>query len=158
VVLSLSAWCRQVKGHRVDLLRVPAKGHDEGVPLRWPRTSPERVAAVLAVDPLGGVADGGCTQFEGEMFRRTPEEIRERAQELDDMVLRGAGTEADALESFRLVWRAYFPSWDAAPQMLPLRLSVAGYAATWPPCWRSSPGIGGPAGDRRARRLRRRSG
>jgi pimeloyl-ACP methyl ester carboxylesterase len=94
-------------------------------------TAPQRVAGVLALDPLGGVGDGGSQDFEAEMFRRTPEDVRQRAQELDERAMRGEGSEADALESLRLVWPAYFPSWSAAPRMPPIRLSVAGYAETW---------------------------
>jgi hypothetical protein len=47
------------------------------------------------------------------------------------LVVDAFGSEADALESLRLVWPAYFPSWDASPRMPPVRLSVAGYAETW---------------------------
>ena len=108
-------------------------GHSWGghLALHLAVAAPERVAGVLAVDPLGGVEDGGSQEFEAEMFRRTPDDVRQRAQLLDEMAMRGEGSEADALESLRLVWPAYFPSWDAAPPMPPMRLSVVGYAQTW---------------------------
>jgi pimeloyl-ACP methyl ester carboxylesterase len=130
-------------------------GHSWGghLALHLAVAAPERVAGVLAVDPLGGVGDGGSQQFEAEMFRRTPDDVRQRAQELDELAMRGEGTEADALESLRLVWPAYFPSWDTAPQMPPTRLSVAGYAETWasvlnelPRLEAALPGIGVPVG------------
>ena len=112
--------------------RAVVVGHSWGghLGLHLAVTAPERVSGVLAVDPLGGVGDGGSQEFEAEIFRRTPQDVRQRAQELDETAMRGQGSEADALESLRLVWPAYFPSWDAAPSMPPIRLSVAGYAET----------------------------
>jgi pimeloyl-ACP methyl ester carboxylesterase len=89
---------------------------------------PDRLLGVLCVDPLGGVGDGGGAAFEAEMARRTPEAIRARAAELDEAALRGEGTEADAMESLRLVWPAYYPAWDAAPPMPDVHLSVEAYA------------------------------
>ena len=108
-------------------------GHSWGghLALHLAVAAPDRVAGVLAVDPLGGVGDGGSQAFEAEIFRRTPEDVQARAQELDEMAMRGEGSGADALESLHLVWPAYFPSWDAAPPMPAVRLSVAGYAETW---------------------------
>ena len=91
---------------------------------------PERCTAVLAVDPLGATADGGAAAFEAEMLRRTPDDVRQRAAELDERAMRGEGTEEDAIESMRLVWPAYFPTWDAAPPMPPMRISVPCYAGT----------------------------
>jgi pimeloyl-ACP methyl ester carboxylesterase len=122
--------------HVLDALgwdRAVVVGHSWGghLALHLAVAAPERVAAVLAVDPLGGVGDGGAQQFETEMFRRTPEDVRSRAQELDEMAMRGEGSEADALEGLRLVWPAYFPEWEAAPQMPPIRLAIASYAETW---------------------------
>ena len=107
-------------------------GHSWGghLALHLAVAAPERVSAVLAVDPLGGVGDGGAREFEAEMLRRTPQDVRQRAQDLDERAMRGDGSEADALESLRLVWPAYFPSWDAAPAMPLIRLSVPGYAET----------------------------
>jgi pimeloyl-ACP methyl ester carboxylesterase len=92
---------------------------------------PERVAAVLCVDPLGGVGDGGEAGFEAELDRRTPEDVRRQAAELDARAMRGEGTEADAELALRLVWPAYFPTWEDAPPMQQIRLSVAAYAETF---------------------------
>jgi proline iminopeptidase len=92
---------------------------------------PERTSAVLAVDPFGAVGDGGEQQFEAEMEARTPADVRERAMELDARAMRGEGSEEDAIESFRLVWPAYFPSRESAPPMPAIRLSVACYSETF---------------------------
>ncbi len=63
----------------------------------------ERLTGVLAVDPLGAVDDGGMAAFAQEMDERTPPEDRDRAEELDERVLRGEGTAEDDLESLRAV-------------------------------------------------------
>src|SRR3954464_6396823 len=65
------------------------------------------------------------------MFGRTPAGVRERAKELDDRAMAGEGTLEDALEVLRLVWPAYFASWDAAPEMPPMQLSLDAYAQTF---------------------------
>ena len=91
----------------------------------------DRVDSALIVDPLGAVGDGGEKEFEAEIMARTPEEIRARAQELDDQALRGEGTESQLEESLRLVWPAYFPTWHGAPPMPAISSSVEAYAGTF---------------------------
>lgn len=92
---------------------------------------PDRLVGAVVVDPLGGVGDGGEAEFDAEMERRTPEESRERAAELDRRALAGEGTEADALESLRLFWPAYFADPASAPPMPPTSLGVEAYATTF---------------------------
>lgn len=130
-------------------------GHSWGghLALHVAAAAPQRVAGVVAVDPLGAVGDGGSQEFEAEMFRRTPEDVRVRAQQLDARAMRGEGTQDDALEGLRLVWPAYFPSWDCAPAMPPMRLAVTGYAETYaslldelPRLEAALPGIAVPVG------------
>jgi pimeloyl-ACP methyl ester carboxylesterase len=87
-----------------------------------------RVLGALAVDPLGGVGDGGMAAFETEMGGRIPERSRSRAQELDERAMRGEGTEEDSIESLRLYWPAYFASPAHAPPMPEMRISVEAYA------------------------------
>ena len=91
----------------------------------------DRLDAVLVVDPLGGVGDGGEKEFEAEIFARTPADVRERSQELDERAMRGEGTEDAMIEGLRLVWPAYFPSWDAAPPMPDISGSVEAYSQTF---------------------------
>jgi pimeloyl-ACP methyl ester carboxylesterase len=85
---------------------------------------PERVLGVLAVDPLGSVGDGRWPEFDQEMFRRTPEPVRERARELDELLSSGAGDDDMALEAMRLVWAAYFADPEAAPPIPKLRVAT----------------------------------
>jgi pimeloyl-ACP methyl ester carboxylesterase len=90
----------------------------------------DRLDGVLIVDPLGAVGDGGEKEFETEMLARTPEDVRQRAQELDERAMRGEGTEDAMIESLRLFWPAYFPSWDAALPMPDITGSVEAYSET----------------------------
>ena len=89
---------------------------------------PERLHGGLAVDPLGAVGDGGAAAFDAEIFARTSEADRARAQELDERALRGEGSEDDAREGLRLVWPAYFASRDHVMDFPELRVSVEAYA------------------------------
>jgi pimeloyl-ACP methyl ester carboxylesterase len=93
--------------------------------------APGRLHGALAVDPLGGVGDGGAEAFEAEMFSRTPEADRERAEELDERAMRGEGTPDDAVESMRIVWPAYFADREHTLAFPDLRVSVAAYSGLW---------------------------
>jgi len=75
---------------------------------------PERVTAAMVVDPLGGVGDGGQALFE-----------------------------ADAVESLRLCWPAYFAEPAAAPPFPDMRLSVEAYSATFESLHAELPGLAG---------------
>lgn len=93
---------------------------------------PERLLGVVALDPLGAVGDGGNAEFEAEMVRRTPDDLAARAAELDRKAQAGEGTEADALESLRLLWPAYYADPSTAPAMpSSLRLSVEAYSGVF---------------------------
>ncbi len=92
---------------------------------------PERVAAALIVDTLGGVGDGGEAEFDAEMLRRTPPQDVERVEELERRAMAGEGTEDDLAESLRLLWPAYFANPASAPPPPEMQLSVEAYAATF---------------------------
>lgn len=92
---------------------------------------PARLDGVLIVDPLGAVGDGGEKEFEAAILARTPEDIRARVEELDEQALRGEGTTDQLEEQLRLVWPAYFPSWDRAAPMPNITGSVEAYARTF---------------------------
>jgi pimeloyl-ACP methyl ester carboxylesterase len=91
--------------------------------------APERLEGGLAIDPLGGVGDGGNAAFEAEMVRRLPEGDRELAERLDQQAMRGEGGAEEARESMRLFWPAYFASRDHVMPFDEPRISVAAYAA-----------------------------
>src|SRR6476659_9547647 len=46
-----------------------------------------------AVDPLGSIGDGRWPEFDEEIFRRTPETVRERAREIDEVSMAGEASE-----------------------------------------------------------------
>ena len=101
-------------------------GHSWGghLALHVAEAMPERLVGVLAVDPLGPVGDGRWREFDEEMFRRTPEPVRERAREIDELGMAGAADDELALEGMRLVWPAYFADPEHAPPMPELRIAT----------------------------------
>jgi pimeloyl-ACP methyl ester carboxylesterase len=94
-------------------------GHSWGghLALHVAKALPDRLLGVLAVDPLGPVGDGRWPEFDEEIFRRTPEHVRARARELDELSMAGEVDEELALEGMRLVWPAYFADPPSAPPM-----------------------------------------
>jgi pimeloyl-ACP methyl ester carboxylesterase len=93
---------------------------------------PERLLGVLAVDPLGSIGDGRWPEFDEEIFRRTPESVRARARELDELSMAGESSDELALEGMRLVWPAYFADPESAPPMPELRIASARSAEMGP--------------------------
>ena len=72
------------------------------------------MGAALAVDPLGGVGDGGMAAFEAELFRRLPEVDRGRLKELEALEAKRPLTQAEVLEAMELAWPGYFSSLEVA--------------------------------------------
>jgi pimeloyl-ACP methyl ester carboxylesterase len=102
-------------------------GHSWGghLALHVAEAMPERLLGVLAVDPLGSIGDGRWPEFDEELFRRTPEAMRARAREIDELAMAGAADDELALEGMRLVWAAYFADPERAPPMPELRMASA---------------------------------
>jgi pimeloyl-ACP methyl ester carboxylesterase len=100
-------------------------GHSWGghLALHVAEAMPERLLGVLAVDTLGSVGDGRWPEFDEEIFRRTPEAVRARARELDELSMAGEADDELALEGMRLVWPAYFADPERAPPMPELRIA-----------------------------------
>jgi pimeloyl-ACP methyl ester carboxylesterase len=104
-----------------------AVGHSWGghLALHVAAAMPDRLLGALAVDPLGSVGDGRWPEFDEEIFRRTPESVRERAREIDELSTAGEADDALALAGMRLVWPAYFADPEQAPPMPALRIASA---------------------------------
>lgn len=102
---------------------------------------PDRLSGALVVKPVGAVGDGGLAEFEAAIMARTPLADAQRAEELDRRALAGEGDEADATESLRLFWPAYFADRAAAPPMPDIRISVEAYAATYASMEKELPGL-----------------
>jgi len=91
---------------------------------------PDRLLGVLAVDPLGCVGDGYWPAFDEEMNRRTPEGLRERARELDELAMSGEATALPGAVSMGLVGPQYSPHRGWAPPVPELRLASRSGAET----------------------------
>jgi pimeloyl-ACP methyl ester carboxylesterase len=102
-------------------------GHSWGghLALHVAEVMPERLLGVLVVDPLGSTGDGCWAEFDEEIFRRTPEHLRARARELDELSTAGEADDELSLEGFRLVWPAYFADPTNPPPLPEVRLSSA---------------------------------
>jgi pimeloyl-ACP methyl ester carboxylesterase len=100
-------------------------GHSWGghLALHVAEAMPERLLGVLAVDPLGAIGDGRWPEVEEEILRRTPEPVRARAREIDELMTAGAANDELALEQMRLIWSAYFADPERAPPMPELRIA-----------------------------------
>ena len=134
-------------------------GHSWGghLALHVAEAMPERLLGVLAVDPLGSIGDGRWPEFDEEIFRRTPEHVRERAREIDELSMAGAVDDELALEGMRLVWPAYFADPERAPPMPELRIASERSAEMVPSIQAELPALeAGLPADSRPRRLRPR--
>jgi proline iminopeptidase len=90
--------------------RASVVGHSWGghLALRLAAAHPARVAAVLAIDPLGLAGDGGLTAMGTEMLARMSPAARAGRIALDERQARGEEQPGDAVEALRLVWPSYF--------------------------------------------------
>ena len=73
--------------------------------------------------PARLVGDGRWPEFDEEIFRRTPEHLRARARELDELLTAGEADDELALEGMRSSWPAYFADPERAPPMPDLRIA-----------------------------------
>ena len=92
---------------------------------------PERLAGVLAVDPLGAVGDGGSAAFGAELVARLTDESRPRVEELAGKEeTEGLSLDEEA-EQLRLLWPSYFADPPTAPEMPPVRMSAGSNGGLW---------------------------
>lgn len=108
-------------------------GHSWGghLALHVAATQQDKLAGILALDPLGAVGDGGVEAFNEALTARAAPEDLSRVQELtalpDDQA-----SEAVQMELLRLIWPGYFSHRAIATPMPDLRLSTAAAAGLWP--------------------------
>jgi pimeloyl-ACP methyl ester carboxylesterase len=107
---------------------------------------PDRLAGGLAVDPLGGVGDGGMSVFEKEMAARIPPEARQKAIEIDARAARGEGTPDDFIAGLRLFWPAYFATPAEAPAMPDIEASIEAYSGLFESLAVALPALAGGLG------------
>ena len=113
--------------------RVLLIGHSWGghLAMHLAASNPERLKAVVIVDPLGAVGDGGEADMGENMAARIPPADMARSQELDDAAMSGSGKAEAGIEGLRLVWPGYFADPGNAPPMPPLQMSLPCYSETW---------------------------
>ena len=92
---------------------------------------PDRLAGVLAVDPLGAVSDGGAAAFGTELVARLEEESRPRVDQLAAQEEAEGLSLDEELEQLRLVWPSYFADPPSAPEMPPVRMAQGANHGLW---------------------------
>ena len=100
----------------------------------------DRLAGVLAVDPLGGVGDGGAATFGAELVRRVAADRRAAAEALQALDDREA-TPEQRVELLGILWPSYFASPDSAPPMPEVRIAEEASAGLWADLERELPAL-----------------
>lgn len=92
---------------------------------------PDRVAALLLVDPPGSDGDGGLVAASAELEARILPSNRARADELKEYLATHDPTDDDVTEALALRWAGYFADPPTAPAFPPtMRLSLRGNSET----------------------------
>jgi pimeloyl-ACP methyl ester carboxylesterase len=93
---------------------------------------PGRVAGLLLIDPLGAVGDGGAADVGRALGQRLLPAAISRYQEVAARLSGPGASDADMLDSLRLLWPGYYAHPQSAPRMPPgMRASLAGYTTTF---------------------------
>lgn len=92
---------------------------------------PDRVAALLLIDPPGSDGDGGLIAAAGELEARILPSNRARADELTEYLATHIPTDDDVTKSLALRWAGYYGDPHTAPPFPPaMRLSLLANAET----------------------------
>jgi pimeloyl-ACP methyl ester carboxylesterase len=114
--------------------RAVVLGHSWGgfLALQLAASDPGRVAGLVIVDPLGAVGDGGVAEMGQHLAGRMAPSAAARFGEVAARLAEPGATDADALESLRLLWPSYFADPAAAAPFPPgMRTSLEGYRETF---------------------------
>jgi proline iminopeptidase len=114
--------------------RAVVLGHSWGgyLALQLASSHPDRVAGLVIVDPLGAVGDGGVAEMGQHLAERMPAATAAQFGEVATRLAEPDATDADALESLRLLWPGYFADPAAALPFPPhMRTSLEGYRETF---------------------------
>jgi pimeloyl-ACP methyl ester carboxylesterase len=122
---SVASGARHVERHVADAVDVldglgwPKAiviGHSWGghLAMHFAVAHPERLTAFVALDPLGGVGDGGMASFVQNLNSSVPERDRPRQRELEALE---SPTDAERREGLGYVWPFYFADPAKAPPM-----------------------------------------
>jgi proline iminopeptidase len=133
---------RSVEGHVNDLVRVLGglgwskpwiAGHSWGghLAMHFAVAHPERTGALVVIDPLGAVGDGGAEVFAENLMRQLPAAQRARVEELNAAEERGEQQPGDLVEGLGILWPYYFARPDEASPMPPMEGDHEGHLETW---------------------------
>lgn len=109
--------------------RVVLVGHSWGghLAMHAAAAEPSRIAALLLIDPLGGVGDGGRSTMNRVFRRRVGPRVWDQVIALAEK----ADTDEQRQERLRLLWPGYFADPGTAPPMPPIRTSRDVSMALW---------------------------
>jgi pimeloyl-ACP methyl ester carboxylesterase len=109
----------------LDWDRALLVGHSWGahLALRFTAAHPDRLLAMLAIEPIGIVGDGGRGPFQTELLARVPQDTRKRLDELRAREEAQEATPEETLEAMGITWPFYFADPDTAPPMPSKRFS-----------------------------------
>ena len=93
--------------------------------------APERMLGVVAVDPLGAVADGGESELDRDLTARLSRRSPPKPGRSRHGSHTGRSGEDEGREMMRLVWPYYFAQPEAAPPLPHLALNAEDYRQTW---------------------------
>jgi proline iminopeptidase len=114
--------------------RAVVLGHSWGghLALQLALAHPDRVAGLVIVDSFGAVGDGGVAEMGQHLVERLPPGLLGRFGEVSARLAGPSPSDADMVESLRLVWPGYFADPAAAlPFPEGMRASLAGYVGTF---------------------------
>lgn len=133
---------RSVEGHVADLVAILdglgwqkawIAGHSWGghLAMHFAVAHRDRTAALVVIDPLGAVPDGGAEALGENLMRQLPPKERARVEELDAAEKRGRIDPGQLVEGLRILWPYYFARPQDADPMPPMRGDHEGHLATW---------------------------
>jgi len=113
--------------------RVVLLGHSWGghLALHAIAASPGSYVAAIAVDPLGGVGDGGLSKMRTALRARCTDEAQTKLADIAARRERESANDVLALEELEILWPSYFADPNAAPAMPQLAFGAARAAETW---------------------------
>jgi proline iminopeptidase len=111
----------------LEIERAIVAGHSWGGHLaeQLAVAKPDRVAALLLIDPPGSVGDGGLRAAAAALEARILPSNRARADELNEYLATHTPTDDDVTEALALRWAGYFADPPTAPAFSPaIRLAL----------------------------------
>jgi proline iminopeptidase len=91
---------------------------------------PDRIAGAVIVDPLGAYFEV-MQEFGARLRAPLTDAQRARVDELEAMEEAGTASDEESMESFRIVWPAYFADPPSAPPMPDMEIAVDAFTATF---------------------------